>query len=141
MQTEKLPSHTKTAWKKALVVGLILAGVLLSLVFAVRVVRSFQHARLIAGRRSGTLDVEMVRGWMPVPYVARMFGVPQDVLYHSLGITAEQAGRENLASLNRRFFPGQQGEVVRRVKQAILDYWATHPTPALPQPPSGTPAP
>jgi hypothetical protein len=140
MSAESL-STKMPVWKKVLVIGLILMGLVFILVFARRAARSFQNARLMAGRRDGTLDVEMIRGWMPIPYIDRMFGVPQEVLYQSLGITAEEAGHDNLADLNRRLFPGQPGEALRRVKQAILDYWATHPAPSLKQMPQGSPAP
>ncbi len=141
MMSTETSSKKPPLWKKALVIGLILVGVWVSLVFTMRVVRSFQHARWMADRRSGELDVEMIRDWMPVPYIERMYGVPQSVLYESLGISAAQAGRKNLAALNRQLFPGQQGEAVRRVKEAIRAFWAEHPAPNLQRTQPGTSTP
>lgn len=116
-------------WLKFLIAGLIVAGLALVVVFGLRAVRSYRIMMMRDQLKTGATDVELIRGWMTVPYIARVYGVPQDILYDSLGIQPEQGKRQpNLSDINRDYFPGQQGEAARRVKAAILAYQVANPS-------------
>ena len=61
----------------------IVAGVLLLLVFGVRSWRQYQFTQRVA---AGQIQVESLRGWMTIPYIARVYGVPESQLRGSLGL-------------------------------------------------------
>ena len=136
---------TRPVWQKILIIFLIVIGLLITVRFGMRAVRSFGILRHRPFPPAMQTDVELIRGWMTIPYIAHVYSVPDDVLWESLGIPPLkpiEARRTDLSHLNQQYFPGQSMEVMRRVKQAILDFQAHQPPPPGPkQPPSGTPVP
>ena len=135
----------RPVWQKILIVILIVIGLLITLRFGMRAVRSFAILRHHRFPPPSQTDVELIRGWMTIPYIAQVYVVPDDILWRSLGLPPmepDQARRISLFRLNQQFFPGQPEEVLKRVKQAILDFQAHQPPPPGPPPPaSGTPTP
>ena len=118
---------------------LIIAGLLLVCLFGMRTLRGFGHARRMDFMQGGATDVEMLRGWMTIPHIARIYRVPEDYLFESLGLAANETDRRSsLAQLNRRLAPGQPNLVLDKLKAAILQYQAAHPeitlTPVAPPP-------
>lgn len=136
----------RPAWQKTLIIILIVIGLLTTVCFGVRAVRSFailRHRRLPPPSQT---DVELIRGWMTIPYIAQVYSVPDEILWESLGLPPmepDQARRISLFRLNQQLFPGQPEQALKRVKQAILDFQAHRPPPPPnpPQPASGTLAP
>lgn len=63
----------------------IVAGIVLLAVFGVRGWQQYQFAQRVA---SGQIQVESLRGWMTLPYVARVYGVPEERLRAALGVAA-----------------------------------------------------
>lgn len=124
-----------------LVASLVVCLILLFIVTRqlVRNYLSVQNARRVqAGEPLG------VRPWMTVPYIARTYGVPEEVLFAALGLPKsprnEHAPLQLLAARERR----DRDEYVRRLNVAINDWRSAHPTPAgTPDgtrgPPRGTP--
>ena len=133
-------SPPRPLWQKALIVLLIVIGLLITVAFGMRAVRSFgvlRHHRPF--RPPQETDVELIRGWMTIPSIAQVYSVPDEILWRSLGIPPmepKEARRVSLMQLNQRLFPGQPQEALRRVKQAILDF-QSH----LPPPPPGASTP
>jgi hypothetical protein len=139
------PHPARPVWQQILIVLLIVIGLLITIRFGMRAVRSFGILRQRPFPPPSQTDVELIRGWMTIPYIARVYSLPDDVLWKSLGIPPmkpDEARRTSLSSLNQQLFPGQPMEVLRRVKQAILEFQAHQPPPP-PSPPqqSRTPTP
>jgi hypothetical protein len=102
-------------------IALILVGATLILWFSLRSARSFIQLQR-SGISPGTRDVELVRGWMTLAYIAHAYNIPEDALYQSLGIPKEGQQKKSLADLNREFAPGKQGYILAEVKSAILRF-------------------
>jgi hypothetical protein len=135
----------RPVWQKILIIILIVIGLLITVRFGIRAVRSFHILRHRPFPPPSQTDVELIRGWMTIPYIAQVYSVPDDILWKSLGVPPmepKEARRTSLFRLNQRLFSGQQMEALNRVKQAILDFQAHQPPPpGPPQPASGTPTP
>lgn len=108
---------------------------LVSVIYTARVtvnaVQSFQRERTLT--REG--DVRTIRTWMTVPYISRVYHVPEDYLYRSLKISQKDTlplahmTLHGLATKNKQ--PDEV--VVTTVQNAILRYRRQHhvtPVPA-----------
>ena len=122
------------------VVGLIVIGLMIIVFFGLRTARAF---RQFHGHRPPPpfatqpveTDVNLIRDWMTLPFIANMYHVRPHALFEALGIP-EQANREkSLKQLNEQYFPDMQGIVLEKVKVAVLAALAEQPPP-LPDPPT-----
>ncbi len=111
---------------------LIVAGLLLVAVFGLRVTRSFTKMRH-AGFHPRAVNVDGIQDWMTVPGLAHLFNVPEVYLYQQIGVPQQGSQRSSLLALNNRYYPGQPGMVVNRVKEAIRQFQ----TRSLPRPGGG----
>ena len=83
-------------------------------------------------------DVELIRDWMTIPYISRMYQVPPKVLFDAVGIPPKGNAEKNLAQLNEEFQPDKPGIVLEVVKAAVA---AHQPPPTADTPPTPPPAP
>lgn len=113
--------------RRWLAVGAILIGLALVLFFGFRAFRSYMRLQN-AGLHSGASDVSLIRGWMTVEYLSRMYGVPQEVIFEGLGVPAQGNEQKSLSQLNRQYAPGQQYEMLNRARAVIQAYLTQHPT-------------
>jgi len=90
--------------------------------------------------RATTTDVELIRDWMTIPYIAHTYGVPGDLLFEALEIPEQENHRKSLVEINTQYFPEQEGFVIARVQQAILAFQERAPLPPLPDLPQIAPA-
>jgi hypothetical protein len=111
---------------KILTTGLIILGLILVIFFGLRAVRSFIRLQQ-DGLKPGVTDVEQVKGWMTVPYIAHAYKVPEDYIFEQLNIPPQANRKKNLGQLNREFFPEERGATLNAVKAAIRHYQAEHP--------------
>jgi hypothetical protein len=113
-----------------LTIALILTGILLlggtGLYAAQLVQRASQHAR-----PPRTTDVAAIEDWMTVRYVARSYGVPEQVLIDTLKITPEQARRQSLAAIAREQRRPPEQELAQ-VRSVVAQYQTAHPNAAPP---------
>ena len=123
MQSEKT--------NRILIVSLLVAGIVLSTFFGTRVIRPF--LRGLVHPHPILTDVNAIGSWMTIPYISRVYNVPQDLLFQQLGIPQTGKGRNNLDTLNRLYFNNQPGVLLGKIKTIVSQYQQTHPTP-LPQP-------
>jgi hypothetical protein len=79
-------------------------------------------------------DVELIRDWMTIPFIARMYHVPPPVLYQALGISPKGNHEKSLTQLNEEYFPGVPGIVEAKIKAAVLENLPP-PVPTLPSVP------
>lgn len=114
--------------ERKICIVLIIVGVILIGVFGFRAVRSYirlERMRL----KPGTTDVEAIRGWMTIPYIARAYGVPRDYIFQRLNIPHEGNQDESLYHLQRAYDFDEQGAIVEAVKTAIQQYQLEYPPP------------
>jgi hypothetical protein len=113
-------------WKRHLTTILIVVGLLLVIWFgfhsAVSAIRVWRTSL-----QPGVTDVEAIRGWMTIPYIAQSFDVPDKYLFESLGIPAEGNQRKSLGKLNREYAPGERGAILKRVEAALRRYETEQP--------------
>jgi len=127
------------AKQRALIIGLIALGVLIVAFFGVRAVRAFAHIRdggFGPGRphpEPSETDVELIRDWMTIPYIARTYGVPDRMLFKELRIPDKDNFEKSLKDLNDEYFPDQAGFVLETVKKAISER-RPPPKPTAPAP-------
>jgi len=128
-------SQTK---QRLVIAGLIIVGVLIITFFGVRAVHAFRHIR-DGGFGPGhphpppsETDVELIRDWMTIPYIARTYGVPDHMLFKELNIPEEGNREKSLKELNEEFFIFQSDYALTTVKKAITD----HRPPAPPTAPT-----
>jgi ribosomal protein L7Ae-like RNA K-turn-binding protein len=74
------------------------------------------------GLTSGTTDVDAIRGWMTIPYLAENYEVPAEYIFQKLEIPGQENEKKSLSQLNRQYADGEKGEIVEAVKAAILKY-------------------
>jgi hypothetical protein len=134
--------------QRALVLGLIFAGVLLAAFFGLRAVFAFREFRRhgppplppleALNEQAPETNVDLVRDWMTIPYIAKTYQVHPKVLFDALGISPRGNEEKSLAQLNEEFFPQSPGlaiELVKAVIRANLPVPTAIP-PATPVPPS-----
>ncbi len=114
-------------------IGLIILGLLLIGFFGLRAVRSYIRLQQ-TGLEPGVTNVEAIRGWMTVPYIAAAYDVPEDYIFSRLNLPAEGNQDKSLADLNRTYARGQPGIMLEAVKTAVKKYLSEHPRPTPGQP-------
>ncbi|GAB4457532.1 MAG: hypothetical protein Kow0070_09850 [Anaerolineales bacterium] len=139
--------------QRILVFGLITAGVLLAVFFSMRAAFAFREVRRhgppplspfdTKNNQPTETDVELIRDWMTIPYIARMYRVPPEVLFEALRLPhSKSIGEKSLKELNDEYFPQADGFVMTTIKAAILEFQAqTLSAPTPPVPPTAPPAP
>jgi len=132
--TEPIQSSPPASRRERLVtIGLIVLGLILVGFFGVRAVVSFIRIQQ-TGLQPGVTDVEAIRGWMTVPYIATAYGAPEEYLFERLGIPAEGHRDKSLGQLNREYAFGQPAAILNAVKEAVRQYQGEQP-PATQAPP------
>lgn len=113
---------TKTNLRVAAMI-LLLAGALLIGLFgwrALHAMRGFRGRPPMPPPGKIETDVELIRDWMTVPFVAHMYHVPGPILFEALQIPPQGNDEKSLAELNREYFPNDSGCVLAKVKETVL---------------------
>jgi hypothetical protein len=126
---------------KWLIVILVVAGLALVGFFGWR---TFRDHRRWEQRRQVPLatDVEAIRGWMTLHYVALTYGVPPPLLSDGLGIPQEADNRDLSLTEMAEKYGRDSTEFLQTVQQIVRSHIATRaaePPPPGPPPPPGTP--
>jgi len=123
-----------------IIIGLILLGVLIVGFFGLRAFHAFRHLR---GSGFGPghsppppieTDVELIRDWMTIPSISKMYHVPPSVLFEAISVPPDGNLKKSLKDINTKYYPQASGVVLKKIKAAVL---ANKP-PALPVPPTNT---
>ncbi len=117
---------------QVLAIVLVVIGLGLVIHFGLRTMRSLREMRYIQeqGLDLGTADVDAIRPWMTVQFVAVAYGVPQEYIFAELDIPFERRNsRETLAHLNQKygFGPGierRHPPILDRIREIIEQYRA-----------------
>ena len=83
-------------------------------------------------------DIRLIRDWMTVPYVAKMYNVPPDALFKPLDIPGYENRKKSLKELNDEFYPDQNGAVLAYIQAAIQAMQKQEPPPVFPATPIPT---
>ena len=108
--------------QRALVIGLIILGILFTIFFGMRAFHAFKK---IDGHRPPPpgkveTDVELIRDWMTVSFIARMYRVPEKDIFDALNISPQGNHEKSLKDLNKDYYPDKDGFVMDTVKATIL---------------------
>jgi hypothetical protein len=125
------PSFFSSRQGRVVIIGLILVGLAVVAFFGFRAFRSYMQIRQ-HGLTPGVTDVEAIRGWMTIPYIAKAYGVPEDYLFAKIGIPAEGNRDKSLGDLNFEYAFGKPGAIIEAVKETIREYQTVTPTPPGP---------
>ncbi|RPJ25420.1 MAG: hypothetical protein EHM33_14620 [Chloroflexi bacterium] len=125
--------------KRALVIGLILVGSIIVGIFGLRTIRAFREFR---GHRPPPpsaaeeieTDVSLIRDWMTIPYISKMYLVPPRILFKALEIPEHKNKEKSLRQLNEEYYPQAKGIVLEKVKATILAN-PPQPMPTVPDTP------
>lgn len=117
---------------KILALLLVIVGLSLVVHFGIRSYHSFREMQYIhkQGLDVGMADVEAIRPWMTVRFIAVAYAVPQEYIFAELNIPFEQRNsQETLHDLNQKYNFGPPADnheppIIDRVRQAILQYRA-----------------
>lgn len=130
MTSSDKPAPTRSGWERRLTIGLIILGLVLIGFFGFRAMRSFLRIQF-TGLEPGVTDVELIRGWMTVPYIATAYGVPETYIFEQIGVPAQDNQTKSLRRLNADYFDGEPEAILTAVKAAIRQYQADHPPPGV----------
>jgi hypothetical protein len=114
--------------QRTLVAVLIIVGVLIVGFFGFRTLHAFREVK---GHRPPhppfspedtvfQTDVELIREWMTIPFIARTYHVPPKALFDAVGVSPKENTEKSLQQLNQEFFPGEDGIVMTKIKAAVL---------------------
>jgi hypothetical protein len=117
-----------------LVVILIL-GLILAVFFATRAFHGFQRVRG-AKFGGGESNVELIRGWMTVDYITKMYHVPPNVVLSPLNIPVEGNGKRSLGSLIKSTGTTDPDGLLEKVKASINQFQQKD---MIPTPPNHNP--
>ena len=126
-----IPSTPRSAYRRVLTIILVVIGVALVGFFGLRAYRAytrFQPDAPVAGLR----DVEAIRGWMTLPYIAHAYGVPEDSLFAALALPKPGNTRLSIKQLVAKY--DRDPQATRQTIQQVLLREQGVPTPG-----SGTP--
>lgn len=114
--------------QRTLVLLLVLAGALIVVLSGARTLRAFRDFRErgplpapVEVADPAQPDVERIRSWMTVPFIARMYRVPASVLFEALEISPRGNEEKSLTQLNEQYFPGVPGFVEAKIKVTVLE--------------------
>ena len=131
------------------VVGLNIIGLMIIGFFGLRTARAFRqfHGHRPPPPFDGEhieTDVDLIRDWMTVPFIARMYHVPERLLFDVLEISEHGNKEKSLKQLNEEYFPQEAGTVLEKIKATVLanetpQIEASPGTPIVPTPTAPTP--
>ena len=116
--------------QRALVIGLIILGILFTIFFGMRAFHAFKkfdgHRPPPPGKVE--TDVELIRDWMTVSFISKMYRVPEKDIFDALNISPLGNHDKSLKDLNHDYYPDKDGFVMDTVKATILAFQASAAT-------------
>src|SRR5215210_332227 len=99
------------ARQRALIFAMIAIGLILAGLFGLRSLRAFREFRVHSpppaisdDSQTTETDVGLIRDWMTIPFIAKMYKVPPPMLYKALGIPSQGNRDKSLKQLNEEYF-------------------------------------
>jgi hypothetical protein len=113
-----IPSTTRSASRRVLTIALVVVGLGLVGFFGLRLYRAYTHLQPDAPA-NGLHDVEAIRGWMTLPYIARAYGVPEDSLFAALALPKAGNARLSIKQLVAKYDRDPQA-TRQAIQQVVL---------------------
>jgi hypothetical protein len=123
------------------VTGLIILGLMFVIFFGLRTARAFREFRdhrpppPFATEQVET-DVNLIRDWMTIPFIAKMYHVKPHLLFEALDIPEQGNRPKSLRQLNEEYYPQVEGIVIEKVKAAVLAAITNRLQPTIPATPA-----
>jgi len=133
--------------KHMVTILLILAGIAIILFFGSGALRAFKHMDGHGPFDDGPFDgkppaanqadVSLIRDWMTVPYIAKMYQVPPDAILKGLEIHEkdDEDKKLSLKQLNEKYYPDQEGVVLAHIQSIIQAFQKQEHPPHFPATP------
>ena len=116
--------------QRAGITALVIAGLALILFFGMRAYHDYERFQRIG---SGiTNEVQTIRGWMIIPYIAQSYEVPEEMLFDALHIPGHENRDLSLRQLASKY-DRHPNTIRHTVQRAIVDFY--HPPQHQPPPP------
>ena len=108
--------------QRTLVIGLIVIGILFTAFFGMRALHAFKRFNGHRPPPPGKVetDVELIRDWMTIPFISRMYHVPDEIIFEALKIPPNDNRDKSLMELDQEYYPDTGGFVMDLVKATIL---------------------
>lgn len=107
--------------RKVILVILLILGLILAGFFATRAFHGFQRVRAMKFG-GGETNVELIRGWMTVNYITKMYHVPPDVVLSPLNLSEAGNGNRSIGSLIRSTGTTDPDGMLDKVKASINEF-------------------
>lgn len=125
------------AKQRFLIFSLVILGLLAVSFFGLRALHAFRRFNSqppppfpAYGAEESETDVELIRDWMTIPFIAKTYQVPPPVLFEALGISPRHNDEKSLEQLNEEYFPEAPGLVLNLIKAAVRAHQAIPSAPA-----------
>jgi hypothetical protein len=112
-----IPTTTRSAYGRVLTITLVVIGVGLVGFFGLRAYRAYTRFQPDAPV-AGMTDVEAIRGWMTLPYIARAYGVPEDALFAALALPKTENARLSVKQLVAKY--DRDPQATRQMLQQVV---------------------
>lgn len=126
--------------QRALTIGMIVLGVIVAAFFGMRAFRAFNkfNGHRPPPQDKVETDVELIRGWMTVPFISHMYHVPDQIIFEELNIPDNGNMEKSLKDLNLEYYPNEEGFVIETVKRVVQEHLpdGPHDAPEPPTPPA-----
>jgi hypothetical protein len=108
--------------QRTLVIGLIILGLLFTFFFGMRVFHAFKKFDGHRPPPHGKVetDVELIREWMTVSFISKMYRVPEKDIFDALKISPLGSHDKSLKDLNNDYYPDKDEYVLDTVKATLL---------------------
>jgi hypothetical protein len=117
---------------QVIAIVLILIGLVITVRYSMRTLSSYREIRYARENNfdAGNPDLDLIRPWMSVRYIAVAYTVPQEFIFAELGIPIDgRTAEASLLDLNDRFDFGRTRQddrpyplIIDRVREAITEY-------------------
>ena len=120
---------------RVILIILLILGLILAVFFATRAFHGFQRVR---GMKfgGGETDVELIRGWMTVDYIGKMYHVPPDIVLSPLNLSVEGNENQSIRSLIRKTGTNDPDAMLEKIKTNINEFQQKDMIPTPPRPDS-----
>lgn len=119
-----------------LVLSLIGIGLIVVALFGVRAFYAWREVRghpppqdVLMEAIPDAADADLIRDWMTIPFIARMYNIPSSEFYEALDIPQRGNEIKSLTQLNSQYFPETPGIVETKVKTVVLQYITSDESP------------
>ncbi len=114
------PSRQRTWVTILIALGLLTVGFFgLRTFHAFREFRGHRPPHPPFDNRPAETDVELIRDWMTIPFIAKMYHVPPHVIFAALNIPKDKNQEKSLKQLNDEYFADQPGYALTTVKAVV----------------------